>query len=242
MQCMVRPPIVAVTLDAGNTLLYSDPTPSTIYARALSRHGRRVRAEDVGPVFAAAWAEMQSRVSPGADRYRSVPGGEREWWGAFLREVLRRLNHDAAWEPLLDELYATFSDPEVWRAFPDVRDCLARMRGRGLKLAVVSNWDRRLPEILDALGLARHLDTVTVSGIEGVEKPAGAIFQRTVERLEVDAGRCLHVGDSPRDDYQGAIAAGLEAVLLDRRGAFDGTSYRRISSLHELMEMLEAAT
>ena len=81
----------AVTFDIGGTLLFSDPSPAEIYATHLSRLGRKVDAEDAGPVFRDAWAEMQSRISAGEDRYNSVPGGEREWWGQFVRLILDRL-------------------------------------------------------------------------------------------------------------------------------------------------------
>jgi putative hydrolase of the HAD superfamily len=50
----------------------------------------------------------------------------------------------------------------------------------------------------------------------------------------------LHVGDSPRDDYEGAAAAGLVPRLLDRHGAFAGDSYRRIESLAELPGMVSS--
>ena len=115
---MPDPTISTVTFDAGNTLLYCDPSPAEIYAEALGRHGRRVSAAEVEPVFAASWATLQEQTPPGIDRYSSEPGGERAWWGAFLRDVLERLDHEAEWEPLLDDLYDAFARPDVWQVFP----------------------------------------------------------------------------------------------------------------------------
>ena len=228
-----------VCFDAGNTLLYCDPSVAEIYSAALARHGRPVAAAEVGPVFAAAWAEMQERTPPGIDRYGSHPGGEKMWWGAFLREVLRRLDHDAAWEPLLDDLFAAFSRPEVWKLYPDARPTLEAIRDRGLRLAVISNWDRRLPAIFDGLELTPLFDTITVSTVEGVEKPAPAIFERTLERIGARPAETMHVGDSPLEDYEGAEGAGLTPVLIDRPGAFTANGYRRIAGLEELLELLD---
>ena len=225
----------AVTFDAGGTMIYSDPSPGEIYAHHLSRHGRPVRAEDVGPVFRDAWADMQRRTSPGQDRYSSVPGGELAWWGAFVREVLRRLGHDARWEPLLADLYEAFCDRSVWKVFPETVATLSELRSRGVRLAVISNWDRRLPEILRSLDLYDMFDTVTVSSIEGCEKPAPEIFCRTLERIDVDASSTIHIGDSPLEDYGGAENAGMGAVLIDRQGLFREEAYRRISSLEEVL-------
>lgn len=225
----------AVSFDAGNTLLYCDPPPEAIYAEALSRHGRDVTPAEVAPAFRDAWAAMQQRVPPGDDRYA---GDERLFWGDLLQDVLARLEHGAPWRHLLDELYAAFARPDAWRLFPDSLATLEALRRRGLKLAIVSNWDRRLPEILDQLGLTSRVDTVVVSAIEGVEKPAAEIFQRALERLGVPAAATLHVGDSPREDYEGARAAGLAAALVDRDGLFVLDHYRRLPTLGAVLDLV----
>lgn len=232
--------IRAVTLDAGNTLLYCDPPPPVIYAHHLSRHGRVVGPDEVEPAFRDAWRQMQQATPPGRDRYGCYPGGERAWWGAFVREVVRRLDHPAPWRPLLEDLWTAFSAPEVWHLYDDTYRTLERLRARRLKLAVISNWDRRLPEILDRLSIAPFFDTLAVSSLEGVEKPAPDIFRRTVDRLGVASAHTLHIGDSPRDDYLGARGAGVTSVLLDRRHLFADKGYRRIERLDALFEVLES--
>jgi putative hydrolase of the HAD superfamily len=228
----------AVTFDAGGTIIFCDPSPGAIYAHHLSLLGRPVRAEDVGPVFREAWAELQRRTVPGQDRYNSVPGGELGWWGEFVREVLRRLDHDAPWEPLLENLYEAFSEARVWKVFPETRSTLEGLAARGFRLAVISNWDRRLPEILQSLELTDSFETVTVSSIEGVEKPSPEIFQRTLQRMGISAEEAIHVGDSPLEDYSGAEQAGLGSALVDRHDLFVGESYRRISSLDQLHDLI----
>jgi putative hydrolase of the HAD superfamily len=235
---MPSTPISTITFDAGNTLLYCDPSPAEIYSEVLSRHGREVTADEVKPVFAGAWAEFQARTPPGIDRYNSQPGGEKQWWGTFLREVLTRLEHDAEWRPLLDELYAAFSNPAVWKVYPETRATLEALHGLGLEMAVISNWDRRLPEILHGLDLTGWFRTVTVSAIEKVEKPAAGIFLRTLERLGVSPAEALHIGDSPLEDYEGSKAVGMTPVLIDRPGIFAGNGYLRIASLDEVFSLL----
>ena len=230
--------VAAITFDAGGTMIYCDPSPGEIYAHHLSRLGRPVRAEEVGPVFRDAWAEMQRRTVLGQDRYNSVPGGELGWWGAFVREVLRRLDHDAPWEPLLEDLYAAFCEISVWRVFPETVSTLEALAAHGVRLAVISNWDRRLPDILRSLNLHDVFQTVTVSSFEGVEKPSSEIFHRTTERMGISAAETLHVGDSPLEDYTGAVQAGFGAALIDRHDLFVGGPYRRISSLSEILDLV----
>lgn len=223
----------AVLLDVGGTLVESRPSPPEVYAHVFSQLGEPVSGDRVAPVFRRVWTEMTEVHPRGLDRYSRLKGGEREWWGEFLRRVLALLKSSAPWEEALDRLFVAFSEPSLWHVFPDVPTALENLRRRGLRLAVVSNWDSRLPALLTSLGLTGYFDTMVVSALEGVEKPAAEIFLRAARRLQVEPHHCLHVGDSPLDDLRGAESAGVRAVLLDRHGLFHN-GYPRITTLEDL--------
>jgi len=227
----------AVLLDVGGTLIECRPSPPEVYARELARLGHEVRGEAVAVAFAAVWTELTEEHPRGLDRYHHLKGGERAWWTEFVRRVLLRLSSPAPLEPLVAALFAAFADSSLWHVFPEVPEVLAGLRRRGLRLAAVSNWDSRLPDLLDRLGLVARFDALLVSGLEGVEKPAPEMFRRAASRLGVAPARCLHAGDSPLDDYRGAESAGLAAVLVDRHGLFDD-GYRRIRDLRGLDAVL----
>jgi putative hydrolase of the HAD superfamily len=89
-----------------------------------------------------------------------------------------------------------------------VAETLASLRGRGLELAVVANWDCALAEHLERLGLAQYFSAVVTSAQAGAAKPDPAIFRTALDRLGVAASRAVHVGDD-RVDEVGATAAGL---------------------------------
>jgi putative hydrolase of the HAD superfamily len=103
-----------------------------------------------------------------------------------------------------------------FRAYPDAVGWLTVMRASGLKLAVVSNWDVSLTEVLERVGLAQLLDCVVTSAEVGAAKPDPAVFLRALELLAVRPEEAIHLGDSPDLDLVGAEAAGVEAVLLTR--------------------------
>jgi putative hydrolase of the HAD superfamily len=227
----------AVLVDVGGTLIEAFPPPPAVYAATLSRYGPPVTSEAVAPVFELVWQEMTQEHPRGLDRYHLLKGGERAWWGKFLREVLRRLGHPAPWEPVLEELFTAFARPEAWRVFPEVPRVLAKLRERKLLVAAVSNWDLRLPALLSGLGLLPYLDELTVSSLEGVEKPNPEIFLRTLARLGVQPEEATHWGDSPLDDYRGAEACGIQPVLIDRHGLFFD-SYVRARHLEEAYELV----
>jgi putative hydrolase of the HAD superfamily len=228
----------AVSFDAGNTLIYCDPSPAELYTSALCDLGRAVGVDEVAAVFSANWEAEQRRGAPGVDRYATRGGDARMWWRAFVDGVLARLDHDADPAAVFERLWEDFSRPDVWHPIPGAHATLEQLAARGLRLAVTSNWDERLPQILDSMALAPLLDVVTVSHLEGVEKPAGGIFLATTRRLDVAPGRCVHVGDSPREDYAGATAAGMLAVLFDPDHRFDDDGYVRVERLAQLAALL----
>jgi putative hydrolase of the HAD superfamily len=55
---------------------------------------------------------------------------------------------------------------------------------------------------------------VLVSEAEGLRKPDPLIFRRAAERLGVEAGECLFVGDNPEIDIIGAAAAGMQTAFF----------------------------
>jgi len=109
--------------------------------------------------------------------------------------------------------------PENFALYDDVRPCLARLRGAGLAVGLISNTTRDLDELIAAFALGDLVDGAVTSAQVGVFKPAPAIFAAALERIGAAAGEAVMVGDSRNDDVAGALAAGLAgAVLLDREG------------------------
>ena len=114
------------------------------------------------------------------------------------------------------ELFHRFGTAEAYEVYPEVPGALAGLREEGLRLGVISNWDHRLPGVLEAVGLARFLDAVVYSSKAGVEKPDARIFHQAASKLGVEPGAMLHVGDGRLEDVEGAVAAGLRALHIAR--------------------------
>ena len=134
-------------------------------------------------------------------------------------------------DDVLDALLAAIR----FRAYPEVPDVLARLRAGGARLAVVSNWDVSLHDVLERTGLRPLVDAGVVSAGLGVGKPDPAIFRAALDRLGAAAEGSVHVGDSLEHDVAGARAAGLEAVLVARNGAAAPEGVRTVRSLAELV-------
>lgn len=209
----------AVTLDATGTLLHA-PRLGALYREVLQRHGLAVSADaaEVGEVVRRVWQEMACVTDGSTDRFSTHPEGARGWWRRFAERVAEHLGLEKPSPFTTAELFERFARPDAWEAYPDARPALAELSARGLALAVVANWDERLPRVLEGLGLAEHLDAVACSATVGYEKPDARPFLAALARLGVAPEDAAHVGDRRREDVEGAAALGMTAVLLDRGG------------------------
>jgi putative hydrolase of the HAD superfamily len=180
------------------------------------------------------WRDISERRSRGEERW-SIDGGEAAFWRRFVAEVFRRAGGGELPDPLLAGLVRHFRQAGHWRVYPEVPGVLEALRSAGVRVLVVSNWDSSLPLLLSELGLSPLLDDVVVSALVGVSKPSRGIFDVALSRAGVAAAEALHVGDSLHDDFHGAKAAGLSALLLDRSGrAPKGDGVETVASLSEI--------
>lgn len=106
--------------------------------------------------------------------------------------------------------------PAHFSVFPDVARTLRVVRARGLRLMLVSNWHGGLRGFCRALGLDAYFDVIVSSFEVGYEKPDPRIFAVACARLGLRPEQVLHIGDNEVDDVEGARAAGLGAVHLER--------------------------
>jgi putative hydrolase of the HAD superfamily len=203
-----------IFFDAAGTLIRLARPAGWHYALIARRYGLEADEEQMESAFRTVWKSRPLRpASPG-------PRGEddRPWWRALALDVLHTAVPSAAeidenaW---FDALYAHFAEPGVWVLYEDALRCLDRLAKR-YRLAVISNFDKRLRRVLEDLGVAERFERIFISSEIGCEKPDPEIFRRALELMNVDARRCLHVGDDPENDWAGAAAAGIAVFRVTR--------------------------
>jgi putative hydrolase of the HAD superfamily len=202
----------AVFFDAVGTLLFPSVPPAETYAAAARRQGVTLDPAAIVPRFRAAF-----RAEEQADR---VEG----WVTSEVREVERWRNIVAASLPELPdpergftELWDHFARPDAWTINPDASAVFAGLRRHACVLGVGSNLDSRLTAVvaghpvLDAVA-----ERVVVSSAIGHRKPSPRFFDAIVRAAGCDATAIVFVGDDRENDFDGATAAGLRAILLER--------------------------
>lgn len=206
----------AVLFDAAGTLIRLREPVGETYARLARRYGVSLPASRLEDAFRRIFRQMPPMAFPG-ESARRVAELERAWWHELVRRAFRAADGTAKltdFDACFAALFEHFAGTGAWEVVPGAPEALAALRASGLALAVVSNFDGRLPDLLARLGLARAFAVVVLPGEAGVVKPDPRIFRIALERLGVAAAEAAYVGDDADDDLAGAAAAGIPAILV----------------------------
>lgn len=197
----------AITFDAAGTLIVPHPSVGAVYGEVARAHG-----------LAAPGAELERRFHAAFQARHHLPrpteATEVTFWRDLVGEVFAPWADSAAIDRLFPDLWEAFAQARRWQPRADLPTLFAALRERGLKLAILSNWDSRLHRVADGFGWRRWIDHLFVSADLGVEKPAPAIFAHAAAALGCAPQEILHVGDSWQHDIAGALAAGWHAAWL----------------------------
>jgi HAD superfamily hydrolase (TIGR01509 family) len=194
-----------ITFDAGQTLIELD---LDFLARRLAERGVGTTPEALGDAAPAAWAQYDQMVDAGADH---VAG-----WHALMTALLRGAGiTDPA--PQVDWLWAENPRANLWRKpIAGMVELAHELTRNGARVAVLSNSEGKLAELLAEIGLADAFAAIIDSGRIGLEKPGKAIFDHALAVLGGSGADAIHIGDSWNADIVGARNAGWRAIWYGR--------------------------
>ena len=221
-------PVRAVLLDALGTLVELQP-PAPRLQRLLRESGIEVTEEQAAHGFAAEIAYYLDHHLEGSDRERLERLRDR--CADEMRRALGvpELDHAAARRAMLGALEFT--------PYADVLPVLGELRERGLTLVIASNWDCSLRDWLRPTGILALVDGVVTSAEVGAGKPDPRVFERALQVAGAEPAEALHIGDKVDNDVEGAAAAGVRGVLVQREGE-PPPGVEAVGSLRELSALL----
>lgn len=219
--------IQIVFFDAGGTLLEPRPAVGEVYARTGRKYGLDVDPEGVVAAFRAAFMGKKLDGRP----------QDRAWWREVVDHTFEPFGQATDPDALFDDLYDHFTHPSSWRLFSGAREVVSTLQDRGYRTGLLSNWDDRLPELLEGLGLLESFTPRVISYRVGVEKPHRRIYETALAEAGVAPEEALMVGDDWEADIVGARALGMRAVYVERHGhaAPDGPSIAQLDGLLPLL-------
>jgi REG-2-like HAD superfamily hydrolase len=236
-----NPPLRAVFLDIGDTVMRPNPSWEHVYAMGFEEFGVNVDIDELHAALRRAYHHGGWGMEGGFE-----PNEET----SFQRTVAidAAAIAEMGLQPMPEAFYRRLSElflvTSHWHIFPDAYPTLEALQARGLIVGAVSNWVWNLPELLHALDLVRHFDFIAASARVGFEKPHPRIFQWALDKAGVEPAAVVHVGDHVDADVEGAHGVGIDAVLIDRVGRYAADAVPEgvpvIRSLDELLPIVDA--
>lgn len=214
-----------VFFDVGNTLLF--PNREVILAPLYER--------SVVPSLEQMHA-IERRTKKEFDAMQQSGKADHSFWFLFYTHLLEELEIQD--DQLRDTLVQATRISANWG---DIRPCTRQILdriGKRYRIAVISNADGKIAALLERFGIADCFLSITDSGLAGYEKPHPAIFKAALRELNARPEDSLYVGDVYSVDYLGAKKVGMQAMLFDVSGAYQGMDVPRVESLEELEKAL----
>lgn len=214
-----------IFFDVGNTLLF----PNRLKMLAPIASDRHPTLEQ--------WQVLERRTKIEFDRGIESARLDHGFWWIFHTYLLDDLNEGR--DGLVQELVRNTRDSANWdQLLPGTRAVLERIRQK-YRIAVISNADGKIENVLSRCGIADCFESITDSGLVGFEKPRAEIFEAALRTMNVPADQSLYVGDVYSVDYIGATNAGMPAILFDVAGAYRDRPEPRVETLAQLERWLQ---
>jgi 2-haloalkanoic acid dehalogenase type II len=203
--------IRAITLDLDETLWPLAPAIERAEKLTMAWIGERT------PAFTARWTvetlrELRMGVFQANQHLRHDILGLRRMAMAMAFDEAGIGANEAA--PVIDgaiEVFMTARNDV--QPFADVLDCLERLASR-FPLATLSNGNADIFK----MPMGRHFKAAISAQTHGASKPDAGIFHAACRALDCTPGEVVHLGDDADLDVRGALAAGLQAVWINRHG------------------------
>ena len=199
----------AVLFDVDFTLIYPGPT--------FRGEGYRAFCERYGmDVDAALFNDAVASAAPLLDGPDDSPY-DAEIFVRYTRHIIERMGgRGRRIDDCAREIYAEWAVCQHFELYDDVPAALRTLDAAGIRIGLISNSHRCLASFQSHFELQGLIAATVSSSEHGFMKPHPSIFAAALQLVDVPAAEAMMVGDSARHDVEGALNAGLRAVLLHR--------------------------
>lgn len=202
-----------IVFDSTGTLMHPEPDAAAVYHQFGSRHGLESTIEEIRQRLKQA---MTRHFLGETINHATDDANEEQRWRRIVADTLPEIAA-GEFESTFRELWESFARPSAWRLFDDVLPTVKRLKDGGYKIAIASNFDERLPPLVDALGLAPFVDEILISSRVGFSKPNIRFYHLAAKRLDAtNTQRLLMIGDTYAGDVEAARQSGWQARHLVR--------------------------
>jgi putative hydrolase of the HAD superfamily len=230
----------AIVFDAVGTLVFAQPRVADVYHLVGWQHGSLRSRDEIRRRLSEAYAASEAAIpyTPAGSLVRAPTseGQERRRWEQVVATVFDDIPE--AVPVIFRELWQHFAEAGHWRLAEGAAGVLDELARRGYRLAIGSNFDRRLHAVVAGHPALRACERTFVSSEIGFPKPDERFFASAGALWGIHGSQILMVGDDWTNDVLGARAAGWQALYLAAEGGAPGTGQPDLRDLVDLLARL----
>jgi HAD superfamily hydrolase (TIGR01662 family) len=199
----------AVFFDVDFTLIHPGPTfRGEGYRGFCARYGMEVDPEKFADAVASAAPFLEGPEDALYDPDLFI---------AYTRHIIEQMGgHGPGVDACAREIYEEWAACQHFELYDEVPSVLRTLAASGIRIGLISNTQRCLTSFQSHFELQGLIAAAVSSFEHGRMKPHPSIFHAALDRVGVSAGEAMMVGDSLRHDIEGALRAGMRAVLVAR--------------------------
>jgi putative hydrolase of the HAD superfamily len=209
--------------DATGTLIEMTASVGEVYHEVAGGFGVDLPARQLDDAFRHVMRLAPPRTADAAtlkERRRF----EFTWWSDRIRETFQGADVAVRFDDFggfAEALFETYRQADRWRPRHGVEKTLGGLASAGHPMAVISNFDHRLLNILQALELEQFFIIIIVPSLCGALKPDRAPFEAASESLERPLSELLYIGDDAPDTLAAIRAQGLRTLDVRTLASFE---------------------
>jgi putative hydrolase of the HAD superfamily len=217
------PPLpAAILFDLDDTIIQAYAKPEDAWGRLLGRFADQLQ-DPTEPDFLA---RTQRAILDEARTFWGDPANAAKWrlniTGArrlVVRRALARLARSD--DTLADQIGDAFTEMrrQEYKLFPDAHATIDRLRGAGVRLALVTNGPSETQRAKVArFDLEHRFDHIQIEGEFGKGKPEPEVYVHALARLGVPAGDSWMIGDNVEWEVAAPQRLGMRGIWYDPHG------------------------
>lgn len=233
---MEKENIKAVFFDAADTLFYIRDGLGNTYAEPAKKYGINPDPAELKKAFSKHFPTAPP-LAFNAESAEDLKHLEKQWWYEVVHNVYTDIGMFEDFDDYFHDLFETFRT-SAWKVFPETVEVLSRLKTRGYRIVVVSNFDSRVYDVCSSMDILDYFDDFVISSEAGYAKPSIEIFQMALQRNGLNPHECVHIGDNYMNDYVCPTSIGMNAIFLDRENEHPDISIDKIKDLKELLTII----
>ncbi|AFZ53729.1 HAD-IA family hydrolase [Cyanobacterium aponinum] len=208
-----------IFLDAVGTIFGVKNSVGDAYIKISSQYGVIRNCQEINQYFYECFKSSPPLAFKTQNK-QEIQQLEYQWWEKIAYDTFAKANalgEFTDFKAFFAQLYDYFTTAEPWFIYDEVVSCLKKWQNQDIQLAMISNFDTRIYDVLKNLNLATYFQTITISSLTGVAKPHPQIFLKALEKHDCQPQEAWYIGDSKQEDYWGAKSVGMQSFWLNRR-------------------------